>query len=288
MFALATGGSRRALPLTAARRAGRRGDAARGAQRRARRHRRAASRRCRAPRTSAGPEPRHPRRTHASCFAALVLALLRRDGLVSCAEPRRRPSHPPIVFVHGNGDSAGVVADHVVALREQRLAARSPGARSTCPTPPHATTTTKPQPGRSSADDQMRSSLAAEVDTRAQGHRRATGGADGQLARRQRDPRLRPQRRRRAARCRTPSSAARPATASGPTRRFRPDNEFNGTGPVPDRAECAQGAAWRRGDTGRALDDDPFRQQRQVRAARRRVDRRQRHARPTSPSTGRR
>ncbi len=76
-------------------------------------------------------------------------------------QPRTPTSHPPIVFVHGNGDSAalwlttlwrfesnGWPRDRLVALNMPYPSARDDD--------------TKPQPGRSSADDQMRT-LAAEV-----------------------------------------------------------------------------------------------------------------------------
>ena len=89
-------------------------------------------------------------------FVALLAAL----ALASCST-LTSPSAPPIVFVHGNGDSAalwmttlwrfesnGWPRDRLVALNMPYPTARDDD--------------TKPQQGRSSADDQVRT-LAAEV-----------------------------------------------------------------------------------------------------------------------------
>ncbi|HSV81902.1 MAG TPA: alpha/beta fold hydrolase, partial [Ramlibacter sp.] len=93
-------------------------------------------------------------------FRRVLLALIAATALVSCAS-LTPTGHPPIVFVHGNGDSAalwlttlwrfesnGWPRDRLVALNMPYPSARDDD--------------TKPQPGRSSADDQMRT-LAAEV-----------------------------------------------------------------------------------------------------------------------------
>jgi pimeloyl-ACP methyl ester carboxylesterase len=90
----------------------------------------------------------------------VLLALIAATALVSCTT-LTPPSHPPIVFVHGNGDSAalwmttlwrfesnGWPRDRLVALN--------------LPYPTARDDDTQPQPGRSSADDQMRT-LAAQV-----------------------------------------------------------------------------------------------------------------------------
>ena len=69
---------------------------------------------------------------------------------------------------------------------------------------------------------------------------------------------------------------------------FLPGNEFNGAGPFLTRLNAPQGAERRRGHARRRVDDDPLRQQRQVRAARRRLDRRARHADQRHASTARR
>jgi pimeloyl-ACP methyl ester carboxylesterase len=88
------------------------------------------------------------------------LALIAATVLVACATSTA-PSPPPIVFVHGNGDSAalwmttlwrfesnGWPRDRLIALNMPYPLARDDD--------------TKPQEGRSSADDQMRT-LATEV-----------------------------------------------------------------------------------------------------------------------------
>ena len=57
---------------------------------------------------------------------------------LSAAPPARRPATlPPIVFVHGNGDTAAHLADDDLALRIERLAARS-AARDRCALPARA------------------------------------------------------------------------------------------------------------------------------------------------------
>jgi triacylglycerol lipase len=91
----------------------------------------------------------------------VFLALAVAGALVSCATPTPT-SYPPILFVHGNGDSAalwlttlwrfesnGWPRDRLVALNMPYPLARDDDG--------------KPQEGRSSSDDQMRT-LAADVE----------------------------------------------------------------------------------------------------------------------------
>ena len=93
-------------------------------------------------------------------FRRAFLALAATLALASCAT-LAPPPHPPIVFVHGNGDSGalwlttlwrfesnGWPRDRLIALNMPYPTARDDD--------------TKPQEGRSSTDDQMRT-LAAEV-----------------------------------------------------------------------------------------------------------------------------
>jgi len=100
-------------------------------------------------------------------FVALLGAL----AVVACTTTPAPTALPPIVFVHGNGDSAalwtttlwrfesnGWPSDRLVALNMPYPMARDDD--------------TKPQPGRSSADEQMRT-LAAEVER----VRKATGAS---------------------------------------------------------------------------------------------------------------
>jgi pimeloyl-ACP methyl ester carboxylesterase len=80
----------------------------------------------------------------------------------------------------------------------------------------------------------------------------------------------------------TPNHGVRVSASSGT------GNEFNGAGPFLMGPERAEGSERRRGLAGPEVDDDPLRQQRQVRAAGRRVDRRARHADRRRPSKARR
>ena len=61
--------------------------------------------------------------THRRHLLALVASSVL---LAACATAPQGASQPPIVFVHGNGDSASLWQTHGVALRIQRLAARTP------------------------------------------------------------------------------------------------------------------------------------------------------------------
>lgn len=90
-------------------------------------------------------------------FPLLAAALL-----AACATPPATEAKPPIVFVHGNGDSAALWTTTIWRWESngwprERLHAVDfayPSARDD---------DTKPQPGRSSTDDQLRQ-LSAEVD----------------------------------------------------------------------------------------------------------------------------
>ena len=122
------------------------------------------------------------------------------------------------------------VDDDDLALRERTAGRATACTRSTCPTRSRATTTTKPQHGRSSTAEHMRF-LAAEVDKVLQ----ATG-ADKvvlyrQLARRQRDPQLH----RRTAAARARSRIAVLGGVAEPRRLGRPD--------VPARAASSTAPA---------------------------------------------
>ncbi len=201
-------------------------------------------------------------------FWTTALALL-----AGCALAPSAQEFPPIVFVHGNGDTAALWQTTIWRFESngwprERLYAID------VPYPLARDDDTKPQPGRSSTAEQM-AYLRAEVDKVRQAHRRAAGGADRQFARRQRDPQLHPERRR-------ATRWSSHAMLGGGTNHgvqavkgYNEGNEFNGTGAVPDRAQRAQERGRRRGHRPGALADHPLGQQRQVRPARRRVDRRQ-------------
>ena len=89
-------------------------------------------------------------------------ALLAATLLAACATPPATDPTPPIVFVHGNGDSAALWTPTIWRWQSNgwpraRLHAVDfayPSARDD---------NTKEQPGRSSTDDQLRQ-LSAEVD----------------------------------------------------------------------------------------------------------------------------
>ena len=122
---------------------------------------------------------------------------------------------PPIVFVHGNGDSAALWTHHAVALREQRLAARPPG-RAQHALPDWRATTTASR--RRAAVDR---GSDAHAGRRGGGHLKRTGAKRScWWATRAAATRSAATSRTAAARtpCRTPSSAARRTTACGPSR----------------------------------------------------------------------
>ena len=91
-------------------------------------------------------------------LAALLAAAL----LAACASPPAADPRPPIVFVHGNGDSAALWTPTIWRWQSngwprERLHAVD------FPYPSARDDNTKEQAGRSSADDQMRH-LSAEID----------------------------------------------------------------------------------------------------------------------------
>jgi triacylglycerol lipase len=192
--------------------------------------------------------------------ALLALAVI--GMLASCATPT--PSaYPPIVFVHGNGDSAalwtttlwrfesnGWPRDRLVALNMPYPLARDDDA--------------KPQDGRTSAEDQMRT-LAADVER----IRQRTGAAKVVLVGNSRGGNaIR-------AYIQNGGGAANVSHAilggtpnhgvwSNPT--FRPGNEFNGAGPFlsalnapkgPNGDEATPGVLWM---TLRSDNNDKFAQ----------------------------
>ena len=89
-------------------------------------------------------------------------ALLATALLAACATPPAADPRPPIVFVHGNGDTAALWTPTIWRWQSngwprERLHAVD------FPYPSARDDNTKEQPGRSSADDQMRH-LSAEID----------------------------------------------------------------------------------------------------------------------------
>jgi triacylglycerol lipase len=91
-----------------------------------------------------------------------VLALLVAALLAGCAGMGQRDAHPPIVFVHGNGDTAALWAPTLWRYESNGW----PRERLFAPDLPYPLARAddaKPQPGRSSAAENMRN-LAAEVE----------------------------------------------------------------------------------------------------------------------------
>lgn len=126
-------------------------------------------------------------------------------------------ARPPIVFVHGNGDSAALWHTTVWRWESNGWPADRLFALN-MPNPQARDDDTKEQPGRSGTADQRRH-LAAEVDRvlAATGARQVVLVANSRGAWRcatASPTAVAP------ARCRTPSWAARPIMASGPTRAF--------------------------------------------------------------------
>ena len=192
-----------------------------------------------------------------------------------------------------HGPFARASAAHRLRPRQRRHAPRSGRRRSgassptagrasgcmpsTCPIRWRATTTPSrsraaPRPPSTWPTSRPRSTRCCKATGARQ------GGAGGQLARRQRDPQLHPERRRRQRPSATPSWAARPTTASGRCTGCREGNEFSGTGPFLTALNAPKNAAGDEVAGPVQVADDPLGQQRQVRAARRPVDRREGHA----------
>jgi triacylglycerol lipase len=178
--------------------------------------------------------------------AFLILAAA--AALVSCATPTS--SHPPIVFVHGNGDSAALWMTTVWRFESNgwprdRLVALN------MPYPTARDDDTKPQIGRTSTDDQMRT-LAAEV-TRVL---RDSGASKVVLMGNSRGGNAIRAYIQNGGGVDTVSSAILGGTPNhgvwaNPA--FRPNNEFNGAGPFlsalnapkgPDGDEATPGVKW--------------------------------------------
>jgi triacylglycerol lipase len=136
---------------------------------------------------------------------ALPLALL----ATGCANLAPAPQLPPIVFVHGNGDTAALWQTTVWRFEIQWLAARRACMRSTCPTRWRVTTTPRRSRGAAPAAEHM-AHLKAEVDKVLARTGAEQGGADRQFARRQRHSQLHPEWRRRVREPRHPGRHAQP------------------------------------------------------------------------------
>ena len=100
--------------------------------------------------------------THLPIRRRTLGALLATALLAACATPPAADSRPPIVFVHGNGDTAALWTPTIWRWQSngwprERLHAVD------FPYPSARDDNTKEQAGRSSADDQMRH-LSAEID----------------------------------------------------------------------------------------------------------------------------
>ncbi|HET7527965.1 MAG TPA: alpha/beta fold hydrolase [Burkholderiaceae bacterium] len=165
----------------------------------------------------------------------LTLAAL---ALASCATPTST-TQPPIVFVHGNGDSAalwmttlwrfesnGWPRDRLVALNMPYPTARDDD--------------TKPQEGRSSSDEQMRT-LAAEVDKVL----KATGAAKVVLMGNSRGGNAIRSYIQNGGGAATVSHAILGGTPNHgvwANAAFRPNNEFNGAGPFLSALNAPKGA----------------------------------------------
>jgi triacylglycerol lipase len=192
--------------------------------------------------------------------------------LAACSTPTPPPAQPPIVFVHGNGDSAALWTTTLWRFESngwprERLHAID------LPNPLARDEDNVPQAGRSSTTEHAQY-LAAEVDKvlARTGERQVVlvGNSRGGNAIRNYVQNFGGD---------TKVSMAvlggTPNHGVWALKEFRPNSEFNGVGALPGGPEPAQGSGRRRSHAWRTLDDDPIRQQRQVRPARRRVDRRQ-------------
>jgi pimeloyl-ACP methyl ester carboxylesterase len=167
-----------------------------------------------------------------------LLALVAALALVSCATPTA-PNLPPIVFVHGNGDSAalwmttiwrfesnGWPRDRLIALNLPYPLARDDDG--------------KPQEGRTSADEQMRN-LAAEV-TRV---RQITGASQVVLVGNSRGGNAIRAYIQNGGGVDTVSHAILGGTPNHgvwSSAAFRPGNEFNGAGPFLSALNAPKGA----------------------------------------------
>ena len=203
-------------------------------------------------------------------FLALAAAVV----LVSCATTKA-PSLPPIVFVHGNGDTAALWmttlwrfesngwprdrlyrVEHALpaGARRRRQAARGPHVGR------------RPDAHLAAEVDQVLQATGAHQVVLVGNSRGGNairdyiangGGATQGVARH-------------------PRRHAQPRCVV--QRGIPPRQRVQRSRSVPECTQCTQRRQRRRGHARRRVDDDPLRQQRQVRAARRRVDRRQGHA----------
>ena len=193
-------------------------------------------------------------------------------------DPARRRT-PPIVFVHGNGDTAALWTTTIWRF-ESNGWPRDRLLAIDLPYPLARDDDAKPQPGRTSTAEHMRV-------PRRRGRQRccaATGASKVVLVGSSRGGNAIRNYIATAAARRTVSHAVLggvPNHGVWAIAGFLPGSEFNGAGPFLTRAQRAAGPDGNEVAPGVALADDPLRQQRQVRAARRRLDRRRAARRPT-------
>ena len=226
--------------------------------------------------TDATHPPRAAPRRRAAAAGAVPLA--------GCASsPPSLEARPPIVFVPGNGDTAALWTTTIWRFESngwprERLQAID------IPYPLARDDDTRSSPAARSTAEHM--PLAAEVKQGARRDRRAAASSwSATRAAAMRSATSSPTA---AARgwCRTPCSAACRTTASSPTRASCPATSSTAPGPFLTRAQRAAGRGGPGGQARHRLADDPLRQQRQVRPARRRLDRPARARRPTSSFDG--
>ncbi len=199
--------------------------------------------------------------------------------LAACATPTPAyTERPPIVFVHGNGDSAALWQTTIWRFESNgwprdRLFARRPAQ-------PARARRRRRGPARAQFHRASRHGVpeGRGRPQGAEGDRRQQGRADRQLARRQHHPQLRAERRRR--RRREPRGAGRQPGARhlGGEGLPREQRVLGAVRPFLQQLNAPKGRERRRGHAGREMADAALGQQRQVRAARRRVDRRARQA----------
>jgi hypothetical protein len=159
--------------------------------------------------------------------------------LAGCAtSPPGLESRPPIVFVHGNGDTAAVWTTTIWRF-ETNGWPRERMSAIDLPYPTARNEDDKEQPGRT-VDRRSSPPPRRRGEAGAGGDRRAEGRADRPLARRLRDPQLHRRRR-----CR-PGVARHPRRRAESRRLGEPDlpagSEFNGQGPLLTRLNAPQGA----------------------------------------------
>lgn len=201
-----------------------------------------------------------------------LLALLGASLLAACAgtgpQAPAGETRPPIVFVHGNGDSAALWSTTLWRWESQGW----PRARLHAvnfPEPQARDDDTQPQPGRSSTTDQLQH-LAAEIDA-VLARTGATqvvlmGNSRGGNAIRHYIADWQDSRGRGAARVSHAILGGTPNHGVWADPNFRPNNEFNGAGPFltrlnapkgPNGDEVTPGVAWM---TIRSDNNDKFAQ----------------------------